>query len=124
MHRHKVIITRLLNRGMVIFGPGAIRRVYRESGGTPRVVNLICDRALLAGFTQEKRRIDARTGPLVALMVACKLTRRVYEKDRRREADRRAKALVRSEAFARIVGETMLEIQTGVAKAVAASGQS
>jgi general secretion pathway protein A len=33
----------------VLFQPAAIRRVHAISGGVPRVINLLCDRALMAG---------------------------------------------------------------------------
>jgi general secretion pathway protein A len=33
-----------------LFSEGALREVHRRSGGVPRLVNLICDRALLAGY--------------------------------------------------------------------------
>ncbi len=36
-------------------------RLYRLSGGVPRVINVICDRALLGAFVQGKERIDATT---------------------------------------------------------------
>jgi general secretion pathway protein A len=36
-------------------------RLYRLSGGVPRVINLICDRALLGAFVQGKERVDSTT---------------------------------------------------------------
>ena len=42
----------------VQFTQGAINCVYRYSQGTPRMINIICDRALLAGFIAETRVID------------------------------------------------------------------
>jgi len=39
-------------RKKVYFAPSAIRAVYKASGGTPRVINAICDRALLIGYTK------------------------------------------------------------------------
>jgi general secretion pathway protein A len=33
----------------VLFEPAAIKRVHAVSGGVPRVINLLCDRALMAG---------------------------------------------------------------------------
>ena len=36
----------------------ALNRVYRFSGGLPRLVNAVCDRALLAGYTSESRVIE------------------------------------------------------------------
>ena len=40
------------------FTPGAMRLIYRYSGGLPRRVNLLCDRALLTAFVQETRHVD------------------------------------------------------------------
>ena len=36
-------------------------RLYRLSGGVPRVINVLCDRALLGAYVQGKERIDAAT---------------------------------------------------------------
>ena len=38
---------------------GALRRVYRISGGIPRVINLICDRALLGAYVEDKTEVTA-----------------------------------------------------------------
>ncbi|MET0659620.1 MAG: AAA family ATPase [Steroidobacteraceae bacterium] len=40
-----------------IFTPTALREIHRLSGGIPRIINVICDRALLGGYTQETQRI-------------------------------------------------------------------
>ena len=45
-----------------IFNRFALEEIYRLSGGVPRVINVICDRALLGGYSQDRHRI---TGPLV-----------------------------------------------------------
>jgi len=42
----------------LMFTPRAIDAIYEISKGTPRVINVICDRALLAGFTRETFTID------------------------------------------------------------------
>jgi general secretion pathway protein A len=42
-----------------VFTPSALREVHRLSGGIPRVINVICDRALLGAFTQEEHRAGA-----------------------------------------------------------------
>jgi len=44
-------------RKKVHFTRSALRTIYRLSGGTPRVINAICDRALLIGYTREIREI-------------------------------------------------------------------
>jgi len=40
------------------FSTPALKRIFRFSGGVPRLVNVVCDRALLIGFTQESRTIS------------------------------------------------------------------
>jgi general secretion pathway protein A len=45
--------------GKLSFTPGALKRLHREAAGVPRLINLICDRALLAGYVQGTRTIDA-----------------------------------------------------------------
>lgn len=42
----------------VVFTPAALAMVYRYSGGIPRLINMLCDRALLAGSTAQVTRID------------------------------------------------------------------
>lgn len=42
----------------VEFTERAVDLIYQLSQGTPRMINLICDRSLLAGFTRESRIID------------------------------------------------------------------
>ncbi len=42
-----------------IFTPGGLQELYHVSGGVPRVINVISDRALLGGYTQDQMRIDA-----------------------------------------------------------------
>jgi general secretion pathway protein A len=43
----------------VSFTPSAIAAVHAASGGVPRLINLICDRALLAGYARGTRSLDA-----------------------------------------------------------------
>jgi general secretion pathway protein A len=42
----------------VVFSPEALRVVYDYSAGIPRLINMLCDRALLAGYTAQTTRID------------------------------------------------------------------
>ncbi len=44
--------------GSLTFTPEAIEEIYQYSKGTPRLVNIICDRALLAAFVKETFTID------------------------------------------------------------------
>ena len=47
-------------RGGVIFSRKALKRIYKYSGGLPRLINAACDRSLLAGYTRDKTRIGYR----------------------------------------------------------------
>ena len=42
-----------------LFTYRALNCVYRLSGGIPRIINIICDRALLGAYARDKRIIDA-----------------------------------------------------------------
>ena len=42
----------------VIFDAEAIDSVAKYSSGIPRMINAVCDYALLAGFTLKKRQIN------------------------------------------------------------------
>ncbi|MFA7269723.1 MAG: AAA family ATPase [Sterolibacterium sp.] len=44
-----------------IFPATLMGRLYRLSGGVPRVINVLCDRALLGAYTQGKERVDRAT---------------------------------------------------------------
>lgn len=44
----------------VSFSKGALNKIYKHSGGYPRLINIICDRALLAGYNKRSRNITAR----------------------------------------------------------------
>ncbi len=46
-------------RGASIFTPSATRLIYRHSGGTPRLINILAHKALLAAFGAGQQRIDA-----------------------------------------------------------------
>ena len=45
-----------------IFSPAALHAVFRLSAGVPRVINVICDRALLGAYSLDRHRV---TAPLV-----------------------------------------------------------
>lgn len=44
-----------------LFPAGTINRLFHFSDGIPRLINIICDRALLGAYAQEKDRIDKKT---------------------------------------------------------------
>lgn len=43
------------------FEAGACAAIHEHSRGVPRLINLLCDTALVYGFAEQKRTIDART---------------------------------------------------------------
>jgi len=43
------------------FSESAVRRVYKRTGGVPRLINIVAERALLGGYAHDLLTIDART---------------------------------------------------------------
>jgi general secretion pathway protein A len=43
-----------------VFSRAALRKIFQNSGGVPRRINLICDRALLTAFTEERGVVTRR----------------------------------------------------------------
>jgi general secretion pathway protein A len=54
--RHRIQISG--GNGRPRFTPPAVWRVHRYSGGVPRLVNAVCDKALLAGYVNQTDEID------------------------------------------------------------------
>ena len=54
--RHRVAVG---GADEALFTRGALREVHRASGGVPRRINIVCDRALLGAFADGERRVDA-----------------------------------------------------------------
>jgi general secretion pathway protein A len=48
------------DRDHILFSKKALKRIYRFSKGLPRLINVACDRALLAGYTRDTKKITAR----------------------------------------------------------------
>jgi len=44
-----------------LFASGVLKQLYNYSGGVPRLINVICDRALLGIYVQGKQQIDKKT---------------------------------------------------------------
>jgi general secretion pathway protein A len=61
--RHRIKIA-AEGREPVIFSAGAIKRIARFSGGLPRLINGVCDRALLLAYTKECNEISSRMAAL------------------------------------------------------------
>jgi general secretion pathway protein A len=57
--RHRLTVAGA--RDPELFTPGAVRELHRRSGGIPRVINAIAERALVIGYASESPRIAARS---------------------------------------------------------------
>jgi general secretion pathway protein A len=42
-----------------LFTKKAIRMIHRSANGIPRLINVICDRALMGAFSEDKRYVDS-----------------------------------------------------------------
>jgi general secretion pathway protein A len=74
--RHRLTVAG--GEGKVSFSSDALAAVHQLSGGVPRLVNLICDRALLAGYVAGTRAIDAAMVRRAASEVAPPQSRRLH----------------------------------------------
>ncbi len=57
--RHRLEVSG--SKGTPYFTRPALWRIYHYSKGVPRLVNAVCDKALLAGFVEQRDRIDFGT---------------------------------------------------------------
>ncbi|MCJ7544927.1 MAG: AAA family ATPase [Phycisphaerae bacterium] len=57
---HRLRVAGAASESPVQFDRSAVREVYRYSRGTPRLINAIGDKALLAGFVHQTNHIDRR----------------------------------------------------------------
>jgi len=56
--RHRINIAGVDNPGL--FDDAACDAVYQHSQGVPRLINLLCDTALVYGFAEQKTKVDAQ----------------------------------------------------------------
>lgn len=56
----------------MLFKPAAVREIFQRSGGVPRTINILCDRALLGAYVTGKERVDRRIVRNSALDIAGK----------------------------------------------------
>jgi general secretion pathway protein A len=45
------------SRNLALFDDGAVNAIYKYSKGIPRLINIVCDNALIAGFSKDLTRI-------------------------------------------------------------------
>ncbi len=48
------------SRNITIFDVAAVKEIYRYSKGIPRLINIVCDNALLTGYSLEQSRIGKK----------------------------------------------------------------
>jgi len=44
-----------------VFPPRVIDRLFAKTGGIPRLINIVCDRAMLGAYVKSQRKIDRKT---------------------------------------------------------------
>jgi general secretion pathway protein A len=90
-------ITRAGGRGKIRFTRGALKALFKYSGGTPRLINAVCDRALLIGYTRESKEISS-----AIIKQAIKEVEGEKVRVKRKEAARRPRR-ARAAVFATVV---------------------
>jgi general secretion pathway protein A len=93
------------SKGNVSFSHGAAKRLYRYSGGLPRLINIAGDRALLAAYTRNTRQI---TAPIASEGIT-DVKRGAAPRTRQRIAGAGALALVLAAAAAYFFGSDFRE---------------
>ena len=92
---HQFIRHRLVVAGggrMEFFSERALRLVYRISGGIPRLINILCDRALLGAYVEEVNQVSER--------IVGKAAKEVLGKDISLPAEKKEKTFWIKSAFA------------------------
>jgi general secretion pathway protein A len=84
-HRIQIASTRT----PVVFTHSAYRLIHRYSTGIPRLINIVCDRALLTAFTRNQKKIN---GAIVRAAIS-ELSERGNKRSRRRELKKPALVL-------------------------------
>ncbi|WKE64761.1 AAA family ATPase [Gallaecimonas kandeliae] len=51
---------RIAGRERPLFTGAAVRRLHNYSGGIPRLINLLCDRAMLGAYGAQQEKVDAK----------------------------------------------------------------
>ncbi|MEM7226388.1 MAG: XrtA/PEP-CTERM system-associated ATPase [Pseudomonadota bacterium] len=77
------------------FNEEAFERIYKETAGVPRRINLLCDRLLLFGFLEDRHEID---GSVVSDVITDLRTEGIPVAEEDDEAAQEAKALEREKA--------------------------
>jgi len=79
--RHRIEVA---GRREMLLSDAAMRQVHGFSGGVPRLINVICDRALLGAYAQNRDHVDAVTARRAAKEVLGRITGSRYARVFRR----------------------------------------
>lgn len=86
-----------------IFTPAARRFIHLQAGGVPRLINQLCDTALVYGFAEQSHRIDA---PLVLEIVTERINEGLFGAGKRIAGETPEAALQRArDAYAQVLDE-------------------
>ena len=100
--------------GKVLFTADALTTVHQAAGGVPRLINLVCDRALLAGYVTGSREITQA-------MVKQAAREAIGEAPRRRSRSLPAVAVAAGLVLAALAGAAVARLSAGPAPHAAAS---
>lgn len=53
-------LTKASSHGSIVFTERALKKIISQSYGIPRIINILCDNALITGFGYQKERISVR----------------------------------------------------------------
>lgn len=86
-----------------IFTPAARRFIHLQAGGVPRLINQLCDTALVYGYAEQNRRIDA---PLILEIVTERINEGLFGAGKRIPGEPPEAALQRArDAYAQALDE-------------------
>ena len=54
--RHRLLVAG--SNGHIAFSAGALKEIFKQSRGIPRLINLVCERTLLTGYTKQSNYMD------------------------------------------------------------------
>lgn len=86
-----------------LFSLAAIKKIYHLSGGLPRLINVLCDRALLVAYVNEKKQVSSA----MVAEAARELRRETLRSPRRRRHTIAAVAAVLGTLILTLVGVTV-----------------
>jgi general secretion pathway protein A len=140
--RHRLTVC---NGNPDLFKPGAIRKIYKFSSGIPRVINILCDRALLGAYSTNAQFITPdiikqagkeslietdngapRTATLLSLILLCCIAVAIYiigfhpqsvVKDKKFQVTKVIKPVTKPEAVINIQ-QTVQKIQPPVVESI------